>query len=381
MTLICFLVVIQSVLDVRDDTPLPKNHGIPEPFNRSILILTPARALKFTAMSRERHYTWLTALSFLAHSPLLAPGLAHLPRPPRAPDTELISGRRPSLDRSHIRDSVRIAKEKARPQPGLKLQNNSGLRNVSAPTPVSATNGRDISNGHSHGHGHAHSNGTLDSEPISDCAEPPNIPRFSHGRKRSLTGPRLPSSALRRLTYEQVPTPSFSNSGVANYANGLDYGSPTLNGFSSLDGGPNVGRGVDGTTSGTGTPSLYAPSHAGSLRTSEASTSGTARRNFFEAVGTMRMEAFIEEGNEGFLQHGLGGGFIGTSPGGVFPANIGRGRMRRGSAWSSSGGTTVGGSGDMKRSGVILGDDFDAFGVGGSRNGSVSANGDPFKGF
>jgi len=92
------------------------------------------------------------------------------------------------------------------------------------------------------------------------------------------------------------------------------------------------------------------------------------------------MEAFIEEGNEGFLQHGLGGGFIGTSPGGVFPANIGRGRMRRGSAWSSSGGTTVGGSGD-KRGGVILGDDFDAFGVGGSRSGSVSANGDPFKGF
>ena len=95
----------------------------------------------------------------------------------------------------------------------------------------------------------------------------------------------------------------------------------------------------------------------------------------------MRMEAFIEEGNEGFLHHGLGGGFIGTSPGGVFPANIGRGRMRRGSAWSSSAGTTVGGSGDMKRGGVVLGDDFDAFGIGGSRNGSVSANGDPFKGF
>lgn len=92
------------------------------------------------------------------------------------------------------------------------------------------------------------------------------------------------------------------------------------------------------------------------------------------------MEAFIEEGNEGFLQHGVGGGFIGTSPGGVFPANIGRGRMRRGSAWSSSAGT-AGGSADMKRGGMVLGDDFDAFGVGGSRSGSVSVNGDPFKGF
>src|SRR5262249_43943793 len=159
-----------------------------------------------------------------------------LPRPPRAPETELISGRRPSLDRSHIRDSVRIAKEKARPQPGLKLQNNSGLRSVSAVASVSATTGRDNRNGKSHGHGHAHSNATLDRDPSSDCAEPPNIPRFSHGRKRSLTGPRLPPSALRRLAYEQVPTPSFSNSGVANHANGLDYGSLTLNGFSSLDG-------------------------------------------------------------------------------------------------------------------------------------------------
>ncbi|KFY08583.1 hypothetical protein V492_06101, partial [Pseudogymnoascus sp. VKM F-4246] len=55
---------IQSVLDVKDDNAAPK--GVNNIFNRSILILTPARALKFTATSRERHYIWLTALSFLA---------------------------------------------------------------------------------------------------------------------------------------------------------------------------------------------------------------------------------------------------------------------------------------------------------------------------
>lgn len=60
------LVTIQSVLDVRDDNLAPKGTGAL--FNRSILILTPARALKFTALSAERHYMWLTALSFLAHS-------------------------------------------------------------------------------------------------------------------------------------------------------------------------------------------------------------------------------------------------------------------------------------------------------------------------
>jgi hypothetical protein len=31
-------------------------------------VLTPQRALKFTALTIERHYVWLTALSFLSHS-------------------------------------------------------------------------------------------------------------------------------------------------------------------------------------------------------------------------------------------------------------------------------------------------------------------------
>lgn len=61
-------VTIQSVLDVKDDNPAPK--GMTPVFNRSILILTPQRALKFTASSSERHYVWLTALSFLSQPKL-----------------------------------------------------------------------------------------------------------------------------------------------------------------------------------------------------------------------------------------------------------------------------------------------------------------------
>ena len=55
-------VTIKSVLDVKDDNSMPKGALNGPSFSRSILILTPQRALKFTATSQERHYVWLTAL-------------------------------------------------------------------------------------------------------------------------------------------------------------------------------------------------------------------------------------------------------------------------------------------------------------------------------
>jgi len=36
--------------------------------NRSIVVLTPTQAIKFTALSRESHIAWLTALDFLVHN-------------------------------------------------------------------------------------------------------------------------------------------------------------------------------------------------------------------------------------------------------------------------------------------------------------------------
>jgi hypothetical protein len=64
--------VVTGVLDVRDDTPLmtsgSTSHLPSLPHNRSIVVLTPTQAIKFTALSRERHISWLTALNFLVHN-------------------------------------------------------------------------------------------------------------------------------------------------------------------------------------------------------------------------------------------------------------------------------------------------------------------------
>jgi hypothetical protein len=278
-------------------------------------------------MSRDRHYAWLTALSFLAHSPLLAPGLAEgLPQPPEEPPNIDTSGRAPSLRRHPIRDSVRIAKEKNRPHP---IPNRRPAKHVNVPSdsssnlPISPTGftfPRSVSTGVMGMPGTMAGHGS-DDIPVNDSAEAPTIPRFSHGRKRSLTGPssRLPPSALQRLAYTQVPTPTFPSAGSSEYS-GSGYG---------------------------GSSGLIA-----SARTSEASSS--TRRNFFEAVGTMRMEAFIEgREEEGSVASSAGlGGF-----------GIRRGGRRRNSGWS---GSNMSGS-DTRRSGGVYPDDFDAF--------------DPFKGF
>ncbi|KIW05669.1 uncharacterized protein PV09_03533 [Verruconis gallopava] len=281
--------VIQSVLDVRDDTPLPKNHGIAEPFYRSILILTPARALKFTAMSRDRHYTWLTALSFLAHSPLLTPGMAL--QPPEEPDPEVDSGRAPSLRRTRIHDSVRIAKDKARPQPGSRL---NGV-NRASPTihewggaaPAPSVPG----------------NGSMDSDPVPDAAEAPTVPRFAHGRKRSATGPRLPSSI--RPPYRDVVSPSLP--------------SATSSDFVINSGGVPSGR------------------------SSEVSSGN--RFNFFDDPGTVRMQAFVDGAASSE------GGGRSSQDSSVFLG----GNRRRNPRWSGAS------SADPRRSGMVYSDDFDAF--------------------
>lgn len=64
--------VVTGVLDVRDDTPLmssPSGQVVSSPIHtRSIVVLTPTQAIKFTTLSRERHVSWLTALNFLVHN-------------------------------------------------------------------------------------------------------------------------------------------------------------------------------------------------------------------------------------------------------------------------------------------------------------------------
>jgi hypothetical protein len=233
------LVVIQSVLDVADNCPAPKNETL---FNRSILILTPARALKFTTMSRERHYLWLTALSFLAHSSSPIPDLSSMP--PVPPPVEDIDQRQQgaTLRRSRVQDSVRLAKGKANPvmaryasqaEPMPSLPSLAGFE-----------------------------------RPLSDSASPPVVPRGpQHGRKRSSTGPSAPPPNIpfRSFSHQHVPS-IYSNVSSDMYSAGVPPSVPS---------------------------SVYNPnSGAMSSRTSEASTS--TRRHFFDTMGTVRMEAFID---------------------------------------------------------------------------------------
>ncbi|KAA8652313.1 hypothetical protein EYZ11_010746 [Aspergillus tanneri] len=227
--------IIQSVLDVKDDTPFPKGFNSQNQFNRSILILTPKRALKFTAMSVERHYVWLTALSFLSHS---ATGLHDLAALPPVPQEEITSpASTATLRRNPIRDSIRIAKGRPRPGP-------MGKRSLNQPEPVPELPT------------------SLEPTNSMDAADPPTVPRFSnHSRKRSNTNPRMP--AIRSFS-SQGTMPSIPST------RGSDANGPTSHGPATI----NSGR------------SSY------SRRTSEAST-GTG--NFFDAIGTVRMEAFIDQ--------------------------------------------------------------------------------------
>ncbi|CAG8229703.1 unnamed protein product [Penicillium salamii] len=220
---------IQSVLDVKDDNPLPKGTS-PAPFNRSILVLTPQRALKFTALSIERHYVWLTALSFLSHSAMGLHDLAALPPIP----TEEPAQSNSTLRRNPIRDSIRVAKGRPRPLPGKRF--------ASAGPP---------------------SVPELPKESLELAADAPHVPRFSHNRKRSNTAPRPALHALRSFS-SQGTIPS-SHSGTI---------SPELH-FPAMAPIPSMSR------------------RSSVRRPSEASGAPSVGSNMFD-MGTMRMEAFID---------------------------------------------------------------------------------------
>ncbi|KAF1931686.1 uncharacterized protein M421DRAFT_2327 [Didymella exigua CBS 183.55] len=230
--------IIQSVLDVTDNSPPPKNEQL---FNRSILILTPARALKFTTVSRERHYLWLTALSFLAHSSAPMPDLGAMPQPPPVEDLPQRSGGA-ILRRSRVQDSVRLAKGRANPVMQRYAAQNEPIASLPS---LAGYEGM-----------------------IEGSASPPSIPRGpAHGRKRSSTGPGAPPPSIpfRSFSHQQVPS-VYSNGSSDMYSSAQPPSVPS---------------------------SVYNPTNGVvSSRTSEASTS--TRSHFFDAMGTVRMEAFID---------------------------------------------------------------------------------------
>ncbi|KAI3325898.1 hypothetical protein HD806DRAFT_520629 [Xylariaceae sp. AK1471] len=271
---------IQSVLDVKDDNPIPK--GETQIFNRSILILTPQRALKFTAVSPERHYLWLMSLSFLAHSQqavpeMITPTLA-APKAAPPPDPEL-SKSKPR--RGGIRDSIRLTKGK-NPAFMTPHDQNTQPSLQEEPEPIPSfrvqIDPEVLASIPNH-----------QREPSGDAAEPPLIPRFHsrgqgrvheranqvvlHGRKRSNTGGHVPPP----LSFRGFSPPPTSMHASSNSTAGASIGTA---GSSDIYGQSQVSSNV-----------TWGMSTAGSQRTSEASSRPAG--NFFEAIGTVRMEAFI----------------------------------------------------------------------------------------
>lgn len=304
-------VAIQSVLDVPDETPLPKDRELTSAFNRSILILTPQRALKFTAVSEERHALWMTALSFLAQSGRLpsqipsAPPAVQKTQPPPVPalPAEGAQGaakrhRSPSFGRATVRDSIRIAKGK-RP---------------------------DFRPAHSNPDHHHHQPRTNPNAPSSPAEPPgadfPAVPRLyssttRHQRKRSNTSPRLPqplNGAFRSFS---------SHAGVPSTS--------TSSGYTAGGSENNTNRLAAGTFS---RPSASSKSGSGASASARGSSLASPDRpNFFEAVGTVRMEAFVDPNvRDGVLYvpgppaGGMGGMGIAGGTGAARSRPSGRGR-------------------------------------------------------
>ncbi|KAH8670911.1 hypothetical protein BX600DRAFT_233074 [Xylariales sp. PMI_506] len=272
---------IQSVLDVKDDTPPPK--GVTQVFNRSILILTPQRALKFTATSAERHYLWLTALAFLAHSQQAVPemilpaGAASAAAPP---PPGLSAKMAPGFDmppakskRPGIRDSIMLKKGKGTTAPRVDVDINTTL--LEEPITLKTESFPSVPN-----HQRDYSR---------DVAEPPLIPRYHHstdrvheranqialhGRKRSNTGGHIPPP----LSFRGFSSPTGQSYHVAS--NSTAGNSVITSGSSEIY-----------TAASSAGNTTWAMSTVGSQRTSEASS--RPGNNFFEAIGTVRMEAFI----------------------------------------------------------------------------------------
>ncbi|KAL6714683.1 hypothetical protein ACLMJK_008108 [Lecanora helva] len=258
--------MIQSVLDVKDDTPLPKSAGSQTAFDRSILILTPQRALKFTAVSRERHYIWLTALSFLSHS---TDSINDLGTPPPIPQQEY--QRPPSQEvntgfrRAPVRDSIRIAKARSRPSTSGRSFSSpvGGLEQRIIQDTMVPFEAREV-----------------DSE---DAAEAPQVPRVAMpARKRRNTGPRpVPLSTLHSYQGNTTATTSSFSLQAPTSRDKYDRFMPASRGAGS---GPKTTH-----TTMTG------------RRASNPSQDNyivpppVVPDNFFDPAGTMRMEAFVED--------------------------------------------------------------------------------------
>ncbi|KAL2264731.1 hypothetical protein VTJ83DRAFT_7241 [Remersonia thermophila] len=291
---------IQSVLDVKDNNPPPK--GVAQIFDRSILILTPQRALKFTAPNAERHYIWLTALSFLAHSNQAIPETLTAPPQPQ-PLVEQYPIPKPK--RKAIRDSIRLTKAKA---PAL-IKSDPVTEELqepdSAPPSIPSYRPPPIPE--------VYRFPTHTREISRDTAEPPPIPRFLdrgfdrsspanhapvHGRKRSNTGGHIPPP----LSFRGFSGPAGSGGAYHTSSNSTAGNSVVTAGSSDIysNGGNSAITMATGSSAVTWARSSEASSSRGGHyqygyqhQPSLAPLPNQSGGNFFDAIGTVRMEAFI----------------------------------------------------------------------------------------
>jgi hypothetical protein len=239
-----------------------------------------------------------------------------VPQPPEPMPEFEIPRQTARLQKNTIRDSIRVAKSK-----------NSAYTSTtsrSGPTSIASSQhgGESIRTDSARGGNSepSHYNAELSNYFHSpDAADPPVVPRFSerpypgsHGRKRSNTGSRIPPPLSFRGFSERGPPPPASAS--YSVSAGSDRSRPPLH--TNVNGGMNgYGNGYGehkqapstaGLSIGTNDSSeIYQSQHSSSLagygasgrssvRTSEASGRPSAVvGNFFDAVGTVRMEAFI----------------------------------------------------------------------------------------
>lgn len=223
--------------------------------------------MKFTATSQDRHYVWLTALSFLSHSPL---GLGDLAALPSIPQQEYLTPQPPplggSLRRNPIRDSIRVAKGRGPHGTGAGHRSftTDGViahhrpEREAAYEPPEAIYNRD-----------------------TEAADPPTVPRYSsHSRPRSNAASRAPAPSFRNFSSNHSRT--FAPPPPATYS-----------------------------MSTAATSDLYTPSHHnGPYSASLPNTKSTSSRHGSEASAahnaagggysdhvtpTMRMTAFIAE--------------------------------------------------------------------------------------
>lgn len=206
---------------------------------------------------------WFTALSFLSHSSLGIDGLTTVPSVPQTeyhrPASRSASG---GLRRSSIRDSIRVAKSKERPAIGGHAYS----------SPITTLQHQAIE-----GVGMPASADDVE----SDAAEAPSIPRTAahtrtHVRRRSSTGPRpgppnsfhsFPSGPVNASTRSLKDPSKHEYSPFPPRAPGASAPSSVHNAHDTISHRPSQ------------------PVH---------DPMPPIRNNFFDAVGTVRMEAFVE---------------------------------------------------------------------------------------